>query len=67
MQTKRYSPDSDVIHYVITITRPLYFLLVPISFRCPKSYPGFVLSGKRLVGERLWGKRPVTAHTNLEL
>ena len=33
--TKRSLPDSDVIGYVITITGPPYFLLVPISFRCP--------------------------------
>jgi len=30
--------ESDVIRYVISIIRPLYFLLVPISFRCPDSF-----------------------------
>jgi len=32
MQTKLSSPDSDVIGYVIIITEPFYFVLVPISF-----------------------------------
>jgi len=30
-----FFPDSDVMGYAITITRPLYFLLVPILFRRP--------------------------------
>jgi len=38
-KTKQYSPDSHIIDYVITITRPLYCLLVPISFRCPETRP----------------------------
>jgi len=37
-KTKRSSVESDVIRYVIIVIRPLYFLLVPISFpRCPKA------------------------------
>jgi len=41
LQTKRYSPDSVITDYVITITWHLYFLLVPIVFRCTNIYTAF--------------------------
>ena len=51
MWTKRSLSSSDVIRYVITITQPVYFLLVPVSYSV---VPQQTLAKQYLLRKNCW-------------